>query len=231
MGLAEQWGIKAIAFDIDGTLYPKSALNIRLVASSLLHLPFALRYNRVRQMIREEDGMEYHTPVSFASFQERACSMMYPGCDERRLEWFRRKEERVFHDAWERLFRSIRPFPGMKEALEKASERYTLCALSDFPIGVKLSALGVETLFSFAATTEDYGALKPSPTPFLAMLDAISLPADKVLYVGDSERKDIVGAKGVGMRAALISPSSSKVYSKADLVFSSWDEFDREVLD
>lgn len=231
MGLAEQWGIKAIAFDIDGTLYPKRALDIRLVISSVFHLPFALRYNRVRQRIREEDGMEYRQPVSFEEFQERECALMYPGSDSRRLEWFRAKEDKVFHSAWDRLFLSIRPFPGMKEALTKASGRYTLCALSDFPIGVKLRALGVEDLFSFKATTEEYGALKPSATPFMAMLDAISLPAEAVLYVGDSERKDIVGAKGVGMYAALISPSSRKVYSKADLVFSSWDEFSAEVLD
>ncbi len=231
MGLAEQWGIKAIAFDIDGTLYPKRALDIRLAISSAFHLPFAIRYNMMRQRIREADGMEYHPPVSFEEFQRRECALMYPGSDDRRLEWFREKEARVFHSAWERLFLSIRPFPGMKEALTKASGRYILCALSDFPIGVKLRALGVEELFSFKATSEDYGALKPSATPFIAMLDAISLPADAVLYVGDSERKDIAGAKGAGMRAALISPSSRKVYSKADLVFSSWDEFSAEVLD
>ena len=105
-----------------------------------------------------------------------------------------------------------------------------VCALSDFPIGVKLRALGVEEYFSFMASSEDYGSLKPSTTPFLAMLSAISLSAEQVLYVGDSESKDIAGAKGVGMRAALISPVRSKVYSKADLVFSSWNEFRERVL-
>ena len=44
MGKAEEWGIKAIAFDIDGTLYPKWQMDIRLAAASVLHLPFAMRY-------------------------------------------------------------------------------------------------------------------------------------------------------------------------------------------
>ena len=56
MGLAEEWGIKAIAFDIDGTLYPKRQMLFRLFLSSLPCIPFALRYNTVRRRIRKEDG-------------------------------------------------------------------------------------------------------------------------------------------------------------------------------
>lgn len=228
MGLAEDWGIKAIAFDIDGTLYPKRALDTRLALTSALHLPFALRYNAMRRAMRREDGLGGRSPSSLRSFQEREAELMYPG--RHRAQWFIRKEEKVFRKPWERLFLSIKGFEGMKEALQEASGRYTLCALSDFPIGVKLRALGVEEYFSFMASSEDYGSLKPSATPFLAMLSAISLSAEQVLYVGDSESKDIAGAKGVGMRAALISPARSKVYSKADLVFSSWNEFRERVL-
>ncbi len=228
MGLAEDWHIKAIAFDIDGTLYPKYALNIRLALTSILHLPFAIRYNAMRREIRKEDGLEAREAVSLAEFQKREADIMYPG--RNRTGWFAAKEERVFRKPWEHVFRSIKGYPGMQRALEEASGSYKLCALSDFPIGVKLKALGVEGYFSFIASSEDYGALKPSATPFLAMLDAISLPADEVLYVGDSESKDITGAKGVGMHAALIFPSRRKVYSKADLVFSSWDEFREKVL-
>lgn len=228
MGLAAEWGIEAIAFDIDGTLYPKRMLDSRLVLTSVLHLPFALRYNSMRQKIRKEDGFSAKPASSLAEFQMREAEIMYPG--QSRTKWFVRKEADVFRRPWERLFLSIKGFPGMKEALEEASGSYRLCALSDFPIGVKLKALGVESLFSFIASTEDYGALKPAATPFIAMLDALSLTAERVLYVGDSESKDIAGAKGVGMRAALISPSSRKVYSKADLVFSSWNEFREKVL-
>ena len=228
MGLAGEWGIEAIAFDIDGTLYPKWQLDIRLCVSSVLHLPFSLRYNRMRQIIRKEDGLSARPPEPLSMFQRREARIMYPGRD--RYDWFRKKEERVYRKPWEHLFLSIKGYPGMKEALAAASADYRLFALSDFPIGVKLRALGVEDCFDFIASTEDYGALKPAATPFLAMLEAAGLPPEKVLYVGDSESKDVRGAKGVGMRAALISPSSRKVYSKADLVFSSWDEFREKVL-
>ena len=42
--------IKAAFFDIDGTLYPKGITDRILVRTSILHLPFALRYMRMRTL-------------------------------------------------------------------------------------------------------------------------------------------------------------------------------------
>ncbi len=227
MGLAADWGIKVIAVDIDGTLYPKRSLLLRLALSSLDCLPFALKYNSIRKRIRLEDGTE-GTLSDFATLRRRECIMMYGS--ENKLPLFIRKEDRNFRRRWERSFRSIKEYPGMRKALEKASESYRLAVISDFPIGSKLAALGVEGLFEYIASSEDSGALKPSRIPFEVMLGAMNVRPEEVLYIGDSESKDIKGAKNAGLRAALISASSGKVYSKADLVFSTWEEFSSIVL-
>ena len=228
MGKAEEWGIKAIAFDIDGTLYPKWQMDIRLAAASVLHLPFAMRYNAMRRRIRREDGLAEMPAGSLEELQRRECLMLYGSEDS--LHAFIDKEQRVFRKPWEKLFSSIKPFPGMHEFMEEASSGYELAVLSDFPIGVKLKALGVEEYFSYIASAEDSGHLKPSPVPFRVMLDALGLEPHQVLYVGDSESKDIAGARNAGLRSALISTSRRKVYSIADTVFSSWDGFRREML-
>ena len=229
MGKAEEWGIKAIAFDIDGTLYPKWQMDIRLAAASVLHLPFAIRYNAMRRRIRREEGLAEMPAGSLEELQRRECLMLYGSEDS--LHAFIDKEQRVFRKPWERLFSSIKPFPGMRGFMEEASSSgYDLAVLSDFPIGVKLKALGVEEYFSYIASAEDSGHLKPSPVPFRVMLDAHGLEPYQVLYVGDSESKDIAGARNAGLRSALISTSRRKVYSIADTVFSSWDEFRREML-
>ena len=228
MGKADEWGIKAIAFDIDGTLYPKWQMDIRLAAASVLHLPFALRYNSMRRAIRREDGLEEREAGTLDDLRIRECRMLY-GSDEK-LQWFIDKETKVFRKPWERLFRSIRPYPGMKPFMEKASGKFTLAVLSDFPVGVKLKALGVEEYFGYIASAEDSGHLKPSPVPFRVMLDSLRYKPSEVMYVGDSESKDIKGAHNAGLRTALISTSRHKVYSIADIVFSSWGEFGREIL-
>lgn len=225
MGYAAEHGIKALCFDIDGTFYPKMQMNVRLAAASLLHLPFALRYSSMRQRIRREAGYGGSCGSCLLDMQRAEAELM--GMP---LDGFIEKEERVFRKPWERLFSSIRPFPDVREVLSEARDKgYVLAALSDFPIGTKLKALGIEDLFSYASSTEDYGALKPSAVPFLAMLDVLGLQPEEALYAGDSRSKDIDGARNVGMHTALIS-RSVRVYSNADIIFSTWKEFGKMVL-
>ena len=140
------------------------------------------------------------------------------------------KEERVFRKPWERLFSTIKPFPGLRDALSEARDKgYILAALSDFPIGSKLKALGIDDLISFRASTEDFGALKPSVRPFRMMLSELGVKPEEALYTGDSCSKDIDGARNAGMHTALIS-HSVRVYNNADIIFSSWAEFRKVVL-
>ena len=227
MGYASIHGIKALCFDIDGTFYPKNQMMVRLAVSSLLHLPFALKYNAMRQRLREETGFGKGDCLDFASLREKESQMMYPGRESR---YFIAKEEWIFRKPWDKLFQSIKPFPGVREALEKAKdEGYIIAALSDFPLSSKLEALGIADLFDFKASAEDYGALKPSCRPFEEMLSALGVKAEEALYTGDSRSKDIDGAKNAGMHTALIS-RSVKVHNNADIIFSSWEEFRKMVL-
>ena len=146
------------------------------------------------------------------------------------VQQFIEKEEKVFRKPWEKLFLTIKPYPDLREVLEMAKDSgYILGALSDFPVGVKLKALGIDDLFTYKASTEEYGALKPSRRPFDMMLKELGLKAEETLYTGDSRHKDMDGAKNAGMHTALIS-RSVRVYNNADIIFSSWKEFGRVVL-
>ncbi len=227
MGYASEHGIKALCFDIDGTFYPKRDMLLRLGIASALHLPFALRYNAMRQRIRKEVGFTEGDCSSLEELQEKESGLMYPGRD---ASYFISKEERIFRRPWERLFSTIRPFDGLRETLEKAKgEGYILAALSDFPIGTKLIALGIEDLIDWAASTEDFGALKPSVRPFRMMLEALGVRPEEALYTGDSRSKDVDGAANAHMHTALIA-RRGEVYNKAGIVFSSWAEFGNLVL-
>ena len=227
MGYARSHGIRALCFDIDGTFYPKRQMLLRLFASSVLHLPFALKYNAMRQQLREETGVSEGDTYDLDSFRKKEAAIVYPG---RSVEYFIAKEDRVFRRSWDKLFRSIKPYPGVREALEAAhAEGFMIAALSDFPLGSKLEALGIADLVDYAVSAEDYGALKPSARPFRRLLEDIGVSAGEALYTGDSRSKDIDGARNAGMHTALIAPRGS-VYNKADIIFSSWEEFRKVVL-
>ncbi|MDL1901721.1 HAD family hydrolase [Anaerolineae bacterium CFX9] len=49
----------------------------------------------------------------------------------------------------------------------------------------------------------DFGYLKPHPTIFEASLQCLGVSAEAAVFVGDDPNADIVGAKGVGMKAVL----------------------------
>lgn len=226
MGYLKEHQIKAICFDIDGTFYPKWKMDVRLVRASLFHIPFALKYNKMRQRIRQEDGRALLPILSYEDIGKRAAEYVFGSSDEKTVRLYREKEKTIFHDAWERSYRNLKSAPGVVEFLELAKgEGYRMAALSDFPLGVKLQAMGIESFFEFALSSEDIGRFKPSQTPFKVMLDRLGLEAGDVLYVGDSYHKDVLGAKSVGMHTCLIFSGKGKSYTEADISADDWDEF------
>lgn len=226
MGYLKEHHIKAICFDIDGTFYPKWKMDIRLVRASLFHIPFALKYNSMRKRIRREDGNSLLPILSYEDIGKRAAEYVLGSSDQETVSLYRKKEKRIFHDAWERSYRNLKSAPGVIDFLKRAEkEGYRMAALSDFPLGVKLQAMGIENFFEFAISSEDIGRFKPSQAPFKVMLDKLGLEAHEVLYVGDSYHKDVLGAKSAGMHTCLIFSKKGKSYNEADISAMDWSEF------
>ena len=62
--------------------------------------------------------------------------------------------------------------------------------------------VGILDLFRVIVWSSDYGSIKPSTRLFREALDALEVHPKDVLFVGDNPKRDIVGAKAVGMKAA-----------------------------
>lgn len=228
MPFARENGIKAVCFDIDGTFYPKWRTDLYLVLSALRHPVVSSKYTKVRNVMRDDDGYEPREMGDIAALRRAEAAAM--GWKKGAADW-EKAYERIFALPWEKWVpRLVKPFPGARGAVaacRKAGLK-TAC-LSDFPLGNKLSALGMEGLFDFQASTEESGHLKPNGTPFLWMLSELGVGPSEALYVGDSVRKDVRGAREVGMRTCLV-PGKGKTCPEADLVASDWFEFAIQVL-
>ena len=79
---------------------------------------------------------------------------------------------------------------------------------ADTPYTMKvLSALKIESFFDSVVTAEDAGVGKPNPKIFRIALQKSS---EKIkIYIGDSEQRDIVGAKRMGMIVIKIGETSN----------------------
>ena len=229
MGFVQDHKIKALCLDIDGTLYPKRMLNLRMMRSVFPSLSLGLRFNAVRQKYRIDQEVQSTEPANREGLLDRQANLMLARfgkpVTERSTLLMRNRIDAQFYDAWQRSFLTIKAYAHMREALEMAKrEGLEIVVFSDFPVAQKLKTLGIADLVDVALSSEDSGYLKPSPKAFSYLLDHVKASPSEVLYVGDSYSKDCQGSKRAGMHSALIT-SSKKGYSDADLVISSWKEF------
>jgi putative hydrolase of the HAD superfamily len=97
-------------------------------------------------------------------------------------------------------------FKRLTPVLERLASRYRLGVVSNFygNLDGLLAAEGLRPLFSVVADSGVLGVIKPDAAIFLHAAKAVGAePADCVM-VGDSIKRDIKGAAGVGMKRALV---------------------------
>lgn len=219
-----KFDISAVAFDIDGTLYPAWRLNIRILPFVVRHLRFMRAFNRARTEIRLHQGeMPGGKYGGFFDFQTELISKYLkkpPGQVKAFLE-------KTIYSGWKDMFKSIKPYRFAKEAVIEFKKRgLKIGILSDFIPEQKNDIWGILPYCDAVLGSEEVGALKPSPVPFKALADILGVPCTKILYVGNNLKYDVAGAKAVGMRTACIKNRFlsflSKKTVKPDIYFSNY---------
>lgn len=77
--------------------------------------------------------------------------------------------------------------------------------ISDAPkmeVWLRIVSLGLHHYFDEIITSEDFGVKKPDPKPYRRALEVLGTKPHETMMVGDWPDRDIIGAKGVGMRTA-----------------------------
>lgn len=100
-----------------------------------------------------------------------------------------------------------RQFQRLAPVLERLAKRYRLGVVSNFYGNLDgiLTAEGLRPLFSVVADSGVLGVTKPEAAIFLYAAKAVSASPQDCVMIGDSVKRDMAGATGVGMKKALIS--------------------------
>lgn len=202
--------IKALSFDAAGTLIE-------------LAEPVGDSYSRVakRHGIQSEPDqlttafatVWRQTPSAFASDS--------PVKDSNEKSWWRRLVKDVFREAgatihsdgmfdafFEDLYNHFEEpgtwtaIPEAKEALPVLAENLPCIVLSNFDARLRriLSDLELIKHFDTILLSCELGASKPDPKVFRAALEALDLPAESILHIGDDPVCDWKGAKDAGFQ-------------------------------
>ena len=71
--------------------------------------------------------------------------------------------------------------------------------------------VGIRNLFDVIIFSSDYSCIKPSPYIFAKAIEALDVDRAKIVFVGDSLKHDIAGAKAVGLSSVWINTGIDQI--------------------
>jgi len=227
----------AVAFDLDGTLYPNFRLYARLLPFMVKEHRLLRAFGKARKMLRKNFSMEESGEHSsekkpkedFYDIQAGILGKIL-GCS---MEEARERAEKLIYRGWEPLFRKIRLFPHVLETLDAfRKEGIKMGLLSDFPPEIKLKNLNLSGFWDVVICSEQTGRLKPDVKPFLDLAAMMGSAPEQILYVGNSVPYDVEGSRKAGMKSAHICSRLRKSFSSgsADFVFYDYRQLCEYVL-
>ncbi|WP_318614530.1 HAD family hydrolase [Sporosarcina sp. YIM B06819] len=186
--------IKAVLFDLDGTLLNRDASVELFIDAQYKHLH------------------EYVGHIEKGEFTSRFIEL-----DCRGYVWKDRvyqqlvKEFKIVGLTWEQLLQEYIdyfhqycvPFPNLHEMLQSlVGQSISLGIISNgkgqFQMA-NIKALGIEHYFETILISETEGIKKPDPRIFEKALQQLDVPANACLFVGDHPDNDVKASRDVGM--------------------------------
>ena len=202
--------LKAIVFDVDGTLYAQAGLRramlLRLLRAHLVRpwqgiSTFRIlgAYRRAQELLRESpiDGDLAGAQLQLACQRAGAPEALVRGLVTR---WMEQAPLPLLHRFMD---------PELPELLQAARQRgVRLGVFSDYPAVEKLRALGLTDFFEVVLTAQDptVNRFKPDPSGLREALRRLQTDGAEALYVGDRAKVDAVAAEAAGIPCVILNP-------------------------
>jgi len=225
--------IKAVTFDFWDTLFPRlgrdggtdvAEARSEAIRSYLVKLGMSFSLERCR---------EAHEVANRGHLQHWHTGMFQPTVDEALDAICGELGCELTHEQRAELALALQlrdavtdtgPFAGVAELMPGLAERFRLGIISDTWLTpgevprLLLNKHGLLELFGAFVFSDETGLLKPHERQFRVACEALNVRPDEAIHVGDSERRDVVGARQFGMRAVLLDWDGTHGESLADAV-------------
>ncbi|MEO6693945.1 MAG: HAD family hydrolase [Ignavibacteria bacterium] len=201
--------IKAVLFDVDGTLYNQNKLRVIIAITVILSciiFPFtAIRklkvikhYRMSQETLRQNDNL-----CSDLGAEQIRLTAEKTGIDVEKVKM-------IVSKWFEEVPLIFLPLCKKKDLYKTFKNLFLqniqLGLFSDYPSQNKAKALKLDAFItSYVCSTDpDVGKFKPDPKGFIKSSEKMGIPVINFLYVGDRAEVDVVGANLSGMDAVLI---------------------------
>lgn len=220
------YDIKAIAFDIDGTLYPSFKFYLKLSGYVIKNLRFFLSFSKVRKVM--------HRTAPLPDFFEYQARLLAEN-SHIDVEYAKIQINQICYEGMKPYFLKTKTYPNVYDTIVAfKSAGLKIGILSDFPPEQKGGIWGIRSLCDVCIGSEESGALKPSKYPFGILALKLGVKPEEILYVGNSKKYDIEGARNAGMKTAYILKGYRKIFNipikEADICFKNYRQLRNIVL-
>ena len=192
--------MKAVSFDLDGTLYELPATKTRLLLACFPRW----RALRVGRAVREElRGRVFESGQHLLDEEARVAA--------ERLEIDAPTTKALLHDLFNvrlaKVLARTGPRHGVRALLEGlVKDGVKIAVISDRGhVREKLTSLGLADLpWSALLSADDEGVLKPAPALFARAAERCGVDAKDLVHVGDRDDADGAGARAAGARFVFV---------------------------
>jgi len=190
--------VRAIAFDLDNTLWDVEPVLVR--AEARLYAWLEARCPRITGALTPADmraarealaRAEPHNAHDFTYLRTAALAA------HARAHGY---AESLAGEAFEVFLAArceVTLYTDVPEGLARLARRFPLASLSNG--NADLARIGLRERFVVCLHARELGAAKPDPRCFARLTEALALPPGAVAYVGDEPRLDVLAARAAGL--------------------------------
>lgn len=225
--------VKAIVFDVDGTLYHQAplrrAMALRLARAHALRplrgwrtMRIISAYRHAQESMRDDAivGDLHQAQIDAAATRTGASADDVAQCVARWME----------DEPLQFVGRYVRT--GLAELLDNLRRRGVLLAvLSDYPADAKLTAMGLAGRFDAVLCAQDpeIGVFKPDPHGILVALERLGVSPEDAMYIGDRVDVDAVAAHAAGVACVILTDARIRQQTSESTLLASLSELSKRL--
>lgn len=201
-------GIKAVGFDVDGTLYHIPTEMALVISREVIEKAAA-------ELGRDTDDFAEEYLKEREKYRGNTLTLNSFGLDGQQIF------QKIVDDfPVEKYVKQDKKLVSMIRELKKKYQVFIITNGTGRQVERKLKLIGLDYKdFDPRIYCYDQGWVKPDPAPFLAAIESLKVKPDEVVYVGDRIDLDVEGAKAVGMKSVFVGGESAAAEASIETVY------------
>jgi len=191
---------KAILLDIDDTLYCYDSAHSVAMKSVVEFFKNEFKINdALVESVFETSRKKVHIELGETASSHNRLLYFQKMCEILKINPLK-YGIKIYNLYWDNYLENLKPFDGVYDLLKKYINN--ICLVTDLTAHIqyrKIQKLMINDYCDSIITSEEVGKDKPHPFIFIQALQKLKKSAAEVCMIGDSFKKDILGANNLGI--------------------------------